>query len=226
MSLYIPDPAEQNQRVKGGRIISSFIINLALLLILFYLYLWYFEPTKPLSRLPYCVRELFFEPLSETNGNDGIISGMFVTDFIDTRHFGDAYGILRFHEDGTVAEYGANEIRGKFVRAHQLANWMEWYEKPSVSTDDIPVFAEPGKGRTVKIYRGFSVSPPTKGTYAIQQGNLTIKWNKEQKWSNDLIDELWTGTLIGEQLNMTKFHTYGTFEQTYYFINYNTCPYH
>jgi hypothetical protein len=225
MNLLTSQSSEQRERVKSKRIISNFIANLTFLFIFFYLYKWYLEPTIPLSRLPYCARELLFKPLSEINGEDGKISGIFTTDFIDTHHFGDAYGVLKFHEDGSVASYNVNELRfQKIVRAHQLASWIKWYEKPSLSVDDIPIFAKP-RGKSWDIYMDFFVEPPYKGTYFIQQGNLTIKWDEEQKWRDDPLDELWAGTLIGEQLNIVRFHTYGNFERAYYFLNYNTCPY-
>lgn len=193
---------------------------------LFYFYKWYIEPTKPLSRLPYCARELLFAPLSELDDDDGAISGIFTSGFIDTHHFGYAYGVLSFHEDGTVFSYTASEVfLKKIVRAHQLANWMEWYKTPSLSINDIPVFAIPDGRTSWDIQMGFFVQPPYEGTYKIEQGNLVINWNKEQKWHDDPFYKLWVGTLVNKQLNITKFNSYGTHEETYDFLNYNTCPF-
>lgn len=217
---------EEDPARKSRQIIPALLFNATCLFILFYFYNWYFLPEKSFSRLPYCVRELFFEPLTELDGSDGAISAMFVSRPFHTHHIGYAYGVLQFNQDGTVTNYSVGDMITRQIRVRHIVSWMNWYEDSSLSVDDVPVFIEPiGGGWSWKIYMDFFVYPPRKGTYTIQDGDITIKWDKEQKWYPLDTGKLWTGVLAGEELNIVRYHTGTTFDETLNLFNYNTCPY-
>jgi hypothetical protein len=189
----------------------------------FYVGHWYFIPTGLPARLPYCIHELLFEPLSEINGDDGRIIGMFATEPRGVPHIGIGYSVLQFHKDGTVAEYYVIQKSARFVNANRVAIWMNWYETPALTIDDVPQFTD-GRGNWIENVH-FFVSPPEKGVYTLQQEKMLIVWDTKQKWSFYNSDETWTGTLIDGQLFITKTHPYGTFETIFHFIDYNTCPF-
>jgi hypothetical protein len=222
MNLY-KESMEQKPETRRSRIGFSLIV-LGIVYILYFFDNWYFAPTIPFSRLPYCVREIFFEPYSDIDSKDRRISGMFATEARREHHFGNIYEVLQFSEDGTVAFYGVADQNRPFVNPHRLALWMKWFEKPSLTPDDIPqIFDDVRFGGNKHI--AFFISPPEKGVYVINQGELSINWNVEQKWSTSIVDETWTGKLVDGQLNMNVLLSSGLkVDHTYFYINYDTCP--
>jgi hypothetical protein len=213
-----------NQRHESGQSrLKKRLFFIAGILGLFYIGYWFYIPTGLPARLFYCIRELFFEPLSEINHNDDKITGMFATEPRSEPHFGIAYSVLQFHEDGTVAYYYVKERRARFVNANRVNLWMNWYETPTLTIEDVPKYTD-GRGHWIENV-DFFVSPPEKGIYTLQQGEMHIVWDIEQKWSSNHSDETWTGLLIDGQLFITKIHPYGTFETIFHFIDYNTCPF-
>lgn len=72
----------------------------------------------------------------------------------------------------------------------------------------------------------FVLSPPEKGTYVIEQENVTIVWNAVQKWSTYHLDEIWTGDLADDVLWMRiKYPDGDKVNREYFYIDYNTCPF-
>jgi hypothetical protein len=212
-----------NQRFESGsNRIKKRLLYIAGILGLFYAGHWYFIPTGLPARLPYCIHQLLFEPLSEINGDDGRIIGMFATEPRSVPHVGIGYSVLHFYEEGAVAEYYVIQKSARFVNANRVAIWMNWYETPALTIDDVPQYTD-GKGHWMENVH-FFVSPPEKGVYTLQQGEVDIVWDVEQKWISDNSDERWTGVLIDDQLFITKIRPYGTFETIFYFVDYNTCP--
>ncbi len=223
MKQYLGSMYQELGAKRGGRAGNS-LIAFGVVLVLFYLDSWYFAPTGPVARLPYCVREIFFRPLSEIDTSDGRISGMFATEPQNDIHFSNVYAVLQFSEDGSVADYSAADRYAPVVNAHRLAIRINWLETPSLSWADIPRISD-------DIRTGwnegmdFALSPPEKGTYVADRDRLTIIWNAEQKWSSFNAGETWTGVLANETILVTQVFRDGrALERTYDYIDYDTCP--
>ena len=206
------------------RRIRTSLIVLGIALIFLYFDSWYFAPTSPLARLPYCVPEIFVEPHSEINSQDGRVSAIFATEPRTNTDAGNAYAVLQFFEDGTFNFYTVFDLYAPFVNVHRLNSWIAWFETPSFSWDSIPKNSDNIRFEWDEGTK-FHVSPPEKGVYSIRQGELSIEWNADQKWSSYQVDEIWRGKLLDKQLIMNVLLPSGLeIEEIYFYMNYDTCP--
>lgn len=125
---------ESNKQGYGLRRQKVYVNLAALILVIILLYFdnMYFAPTAPLSRLHYCLREVFFEPLSEVDGFDGKISGLYATVPRNDIHLGTVYQVLQFSNDGSVTLYFAADKYAPNINAHRVAIWIDWLETPSL----------------------------------------------------------------------------------------------
>ncbi len=119
----------RNSRSLGH--VSSSILNLAVLCVLGYLSIWYFQPANPLVNLPYCLSEFFSEDVPLYDPSSGIITGIFVSD--RKWSYLSYYHVLRFYEDGMV-------MSTSVVSRDIEADWRRtsfWFNRQSDRAEDL-----------------------------------------------------------------------------------------